>query len=192
MQEVFVEDKKELWNWLKKNYSQKESVWLVHYKFASGKTDLTRDILVDYLLCFGWIDSVPNKVDEYRTKIRISPRKPGSVWSHINKEKIEKLIQTKKMQKSGLNVVEIAKEKGTWDKAYLPQSKMTVPDDFLKLLMRKENKDAYAFFKTFDKTNLYAVGYRLAIIIDPQKREKKMNAFLEQFKNKKYFHSMKG
>lgn len=192
MQEVFVENKKALWTWLKKNNAQKETVWLMHYKFASGKTDLTREVLVDYLLCFGWIDSVPGKVDEYRTKIRISPRKPNSVWSHINKEKIEKLVKAKLMQKSGLKMVDIAKEKGTWDKAYLPQSKMTVPDDFLKLLKKKENKDAYDFFKTFDKTNLYAVGYRLAVIIDPKKREQKMKTFLEQFKNKKYFHPNKG
>lgn len=191
MQEVFVENKKELWAWLAKNYAQTESVWLKHYKFASGKTDLTRDFLVDYLLCFGWIDSVPNKVDEHRTKIRISPRKPNSVWSQINKDKAEKLIKAKMMQESGLKVIAIAKEKGTWDKAYLPQSKMTVPNDFLKLVKKKENKDAYDFFKTFDKTNLYAVGYRLAVIIDPKKREQKMKLFLEQFKRKKYFHPIK-
>ncbi|MEI8223967.1 MAG: bacteriocin-protection protein, YdeI/OmpD-associated family [bacterium] len=191
MQEVFVENKKQLWAWLKENHSQTESVWLVHYKFASGKTDLTRDLLVDYLLCFGWIDSLPNKVDEYRTKIRISPRKPKSVWSHINKEKVKKLIKTGMMQKSGLKVIEISKEKGTWNKAYLPQSKMTVPSDFLKLLKKRENKNAYEFFKTFDKANLYAVGYRLAVIVDSKKRELKMKAFVEQFKNKKYFYSNK-
>ncbi len=192
MQEIFVKNKEELWSWLKKNHTQTDSVWLRHYKFSSGKTDLTRDSLVDYLLCFGWIDSVPGKVDEYSTKIRISPRKPKSVWSQINKDKIEKLIDAKRMQKQGLYAVEIAKEKGTWDKAYLPQSKMRVPDDFLKLLKKKENRDAYAFFKTFDKANLYAVGYRLAVMIDRNKRDIKMEKFLEQFKNKKYFHPIKG
>ncbi len=191
MQEIFVENKKQLWTWLTKNHTQTESVWLMHYKFSSGKTDLTRDILVDYLLCFGWIDSLPNKVDEYRTKIRISPRKPTSAWSQINKDKVTKLLQAKMMQKSGLQAVAIAKEKGTWDKAYLPQSKMTVPDDFLKLIKKKEHKDAYEFFKTFDTTNRYAVGYRLAVIVDPQKREQKMKNFLEQFKRKKYFHPNK-
>ena len=188
MREVFVKSKKELWEWLKKDHTQKESVWLMHYKFASGKTDLSRDSLVDYLLCFGWIDSVPGKVDEYKTKIRISPRKPKSVWSQINKDKSEKLIKAKLMQKAGMRIIEIAKEKGTWDKAYLPQSKMKVPEDFLKLLKKKENKDAYTFFKTFDKTNLYAVGYRLAVILDSKKREEKMHKFIQQLKNRIYFH----
>lgn len=191
MQEVFVKSKKELWEWLKKNHTQTESVWLLHYKFASGKSDLTRDSLVDYLLCFGWIDSVVGKVDELRTKIRISPRNPKSIWSQINKDKIARLIKEKMMQESGLKMVEIAKEKGTWDKAYLPQSKMTIPDDFLKLLKKKDNQDAYSFFKTFDKINLYAVYHRLAIMIDQKKREQKMNTFIEQFKGRKYFYQNK-
>ena len=191
MQEVFIKNKKELWNWLKKNYTQTESVWLIHYKYASGKTDLTRDTLVDYLLCFGWIDSVMGKVDECRTKIRISPRKPGSVWSQVNKDKVARLTKEKIIQKSGLIIVEIAKAKGTWDKAYLPQSKMVIPDDFIKLLKKKGNEDAHAFFKTFDKTNLYAVYHRLAIMRDPKKREQKMETFVERFKEKKYFYTNK-
>jgi len=189
MEEVFVKSSKELWNWLKKNCNQTESVWLVHYKFASGKTDLTRDVLVDYLLCFGWIDSIPGKIDDVTTKIRISPRKPRSVWSQINKDKVGKLIKLKMMQPTGLQTVAVAKAKGTWDKAYLPQSQMTVPDDFLKLLNKKANKDAKEFFATFNKTNRYAVGFRLAVMVDPAKRQIKMEKFIEQFKNKKYFHS---
>lgn len=188
MEEVFIKNAKELWNWLKKHHTQAETVWLVHYKFASGKTDLTRDTLVDYLLCFGWIDSTPGKVDNVTTKIRISPRKARSVWSQINKDKVAKLISQKLMQPAGLRTVGIAKEKGTWDKAYLPQSQMTVPDDFLKLLNKKVNKDAKTFFETFNKTNRYAVGYRLAVMVDPAKRQIKMEKFIEQFKNKKYFH----
>jgi uncharacterized protein YdeI (YjbR/CyaY-like superfamily) len=116
MEEVFVKSKKELWIWLKKNYKLKESVWLVHYKLSSGKTDLTRDILVDYLLCFGWIDSLPGKVDELRTKIRISPRNPKSSWSRINLEKIERLTADGQMQKPGQEVIEIAKENGSFYK----------------------------------------------------------------------------
>ena len=191
MEEVFIKTKKELWDWLKKNQMQTESVWLIHYKFSSGKSDITRDILVDYLLCFGWIDSVVGKVDEYRTKIRISPRKPASVWSQINKDKIEKLTKDKLMQKQGLKVIEISKQKGTWDKPYLPQSKMVIPDDFIKLLKKKLNKDAYDFFKTFDRTNLYAVYYRLTVILDSKKRDEKMQFFIQQFKNKKYFYPNK-
>lgn len=116
MEEVFVKNKKELWNWLKKNYKLKESVWLVHYKFSSGKTDLTRDILVDYLLCFGWIDSLPGKVDELRTKIRISPRNPKSSWSRINLDKVARLTADGQMQKPGLEVIEIAKKNGSFYK----------------------------------------------------------------------------
>jgi uncharacterized protein YdeI (YjbR/CyaY-like superfamily) len=124
MKEVFVKNKKELWDWLKINHKQKESVWLVHFKFASGKTDLTRDDLVDYLLCFGWIDSLPGKVDELRTKIRISPRNPKSSWSRINLEKVKRLIKENEMQKSGLDVIAIAKANGSFYKITPTQKEM--------------------------------------------------------------------
>lgn len=124
MKTVFVESKRELWDWLKKNHTQKESVWLEHYKFSTRKTDLTRDDLVDYLLCFGWIDSLPGKADELRTKIRISPRNPKSSWSRINLEKVKSLIKENKMQKSGIEVIATAKENGSFYKITPTQKEM--------------------------------------------------------------------
>ena len=188
MEEVFVKNNQALWEWLVKNHTQTKSVGLVHYKYASGKSDISRDSLVDYLLCFGWIDSVLGKVDEYRTKIRISPRKPKSAWSQINKDKILRLTKENMMQEAGLAMVQIAKEMGTWDKAYLPSSQMTTPDDFIQRLQQKDNKEAYQFFKSFNKANLYAVNYRLALITDPDKREQAMSKLIQQFKNKKLFY----
>lgn len=162
MQEIFVKSVKELEKWLSKNYFQKESVWLVHYKFSTKLSDLTRENLVDTLLCYGWIDSVPGKVDETKTKIRISPRRPKSIWSKINVEKVEVLIKSGKIKKSGLRLVEEAKKDGRWGKAYESQSKMKVPDDFLKELDKKENIKAKKFFQTLNKTNLYPIGFRLS------------------------------
>lgn len=118
MKEVFIKNLKELETWLRKNYKQKESVWVVHYKFASGKSDMTRSNLVDTLLRFGWIDSLPGKVDEERTKIKISPRNPKSVWSLINVEKIKRLVDEGQMHKNGLEVVRQAIENGKFLRPY--------------------------------------------------------------------------
>ncbi len=115
MQEVLFKNRIDLWKWLKKNHKQNESIWLVYYKPTLKLGDLDKQSIVDYCLCFGWVDSVVGKVDDKKTKIRISPRNPKSKWSRVNKENIKRLIKEKKMQSSGLAIVASAKRSGTWD-----------------------------------------------------------------------------
>lgn len=137
MKEVFVKNKDELWRWLAENHQSSESVWLVHYKQSSGKTDLSWPVIVDCCLCFGWIDSQPGKVDEERTKRRISPRNPKSGWSRINKEKIEQLSAQGLMQAAGLAMVAVAKENGSWTKLDGIE-RIELPPDLEKELQRKK------------------------------------------------------
>lgn len=189
MKVVFVKSVEDLEKWLDKNWSQQESVWLVHYKFASKLSNLTRDNLVDTLLCYGWIDSVPGKVDEVRTKIRISPRRPKSIWSKINVGKVKRLIRERKMKDSGLKLVLEAKKDGRWQKAYDSQKNMKVPEDFLKILCKKENADAMRFYKTLNKTNLFAIGFRLSQVTDLSKRGAQINKILTQLKSRVHFNN---
>ncbi len=115
MQEILCKNKIDLWKWLKKNHKRNESIWLVYYKPTLKLGDLDKQSIVDYCLCFGWVDSVVGKVDDKKTKIRISPRNPKSKWSRVNKENIKRLIKEKKMQSSGLAIIASAKKSGTWD-----------------------------------------------------------------------------
>lgn len=139
MNEVLCKNKKDLWHWLAKNHAQKESVWLVHYKPSLKIGDLDKQTIVDYCLCFGWVDSVVGKVDETKTKIRISPRNPKSKWSRVNKANIARLVREKKMQPSGLAVVTLARKSGMWD-ALNDVENLMVPAD-LKLILEKRNRE---------------------------------------------------
>ena len=71
---------------------------------------------VEEALCFGWIDSTAQKLDDDRTMQKFTPRKPKSAWSKINKQRIEKLIEQKLMTPAGMNKIEEAKKDGSWDK----------------------------------------------------------------------------
>lgn len=133
MEEIFVKNLHDLEQWLDQNSKQKSSVWLVHYKFSSGLTNLNRENLVDTLLCYGWIDSLPGKVDEVKTKIRISPRNPKSAWSQINKEKVNRLIKEGKIKTQGLEIINLAKQNGSWDKLN-NVDKLIIPEDLHKYL----------------------------------------------------------
>ncbi|MCP2937764.1 hypothetical protein NK983_34210, partial [Salmonella enterica subsp. enterica serovar Typhimurium] len=72
------------------------------------------DEAVEEALCFGWIDSLPRKLDEQRSMLKFTPRKPKSVWSELNKTRIEKLIAEKRMMPPGLEKIEQAKKDGSW------------------------------------------------------------------------------
>ena len=109
-----VESADDLRQWLEANHAQAGSVWTVRWKKVSGRSALAYTDLVDELLCFGWIDSLPRKLDAVRTMLLISPRKPRSGWSAVNKAKIERLIADGRMHPAGLAAIERAKADGSW------------------------------------------------------------------------------
>jgi uncharacterized protein YdeI (YjbR/CyaY-like superfamily) len=102
--------------WLKKHHAKSEGVWLVFYKKASGKQGLTYSEAVDEALCWGWIDSKMNPIDEERYKQVYTPRKPGSVWSALNKRKIAAMEAQGRMQPTGRARIDAAMADGSWGK----------------------------------------------------------------------------
>jgi uncharacterized protein YdeI (YjbR/CyaY-like superfamily) len=102
-------------DWLAKNYDKSSGVWFVYFKKHTGKPRVSYDEAVEEALCFGWVDSLPRKLDEDRTKLLFTPRKPKSVWSQLNKERVDKLIANKAMTEPGLAKIEAAKKDGSWD-----------------------------------------------------------------------------
>lgn len=143
LEQVMVESAAELRAWLTENHNQPESIWLVRWKKSEDRPYLEYSEIVDQCLCFGWVDSLPRKLDDERTMLRISPRNPKSNWSRINKEKVERLTTAGLMHPSGLALVELAKESGTWD--FLNDVEdLIVPDD-LAAEFENHPKSAYYF-----------------------------------------------
>jgi len=111
---VTVETRAQWRAWLEANHADRDGVWLVTWKKGSGRPHLGYDGIVEEALAFGWVDSLPRKVDEQRSKLLVTPRKPRSNWSRANKERIERLTAAGLMAPAGLAVVEAAKRSGTW------------------------------------------------------------------------------
>ncbi len=118
----------ELREWLAVNHDSSDGVWLVVHKKSSGGPYVAWGEIVDELLAFGWVDSVQQRFDDDRSKLQITPRKPRSNWSRINKEKIERLTAEGRMAPAGLAMVELAKETGTWT-ALDAVDRLEEPDD---------------------------------------------------------------
>jgi uncharacterized protein YdeI (YjbR/CyaY-like superfamily) len=100
--------------WLEENHTRPKGVWLISYKKASGKPRFEYDEAVEEALCFGWIDSKANKLDEERSVLWFAPRKSGTGWSKPNKERVEKLLAAGLMAPAGLAKIEAAKADGSW------------------------------------------------------------------------------
>ena len=110
---VEVKMRSDLRSWLLTNHSQERGVWLVTYK-KSSKYYLPYSDIVQECICFGWIDSLPRKLDETRTMLYISPRKKGSNWSKVNKEYVFLLQQAGLLHAAGVQKIEQAKKDGSW------------------------------------------------------------------------------
>jgi uncharacterized protein YdeI (YjbR/CyaY-like superfamily) len=89
-------------SWLQQNHLVEKGVWLVFYKKGAGESGPTYDEAVDGALCFGWIDSVIKKIDDYEYVRKFTPRRPGSIWSKSNIRRVERLTKEDRMTEYGL------------------------------------------------------------------------------------------
>lgn len=106
--------RKEWRDWLLENHSLKQSVWLVYHKKISGVSSVFYIEAVEEALCFGWIDSTRKSLNEETFMQFFCKRKPNSVWSKINKGKIQRLKEEGLMTLAGYESIEIAKQNGSW------------------------------------------------------------------------------
>lgn len=84
-------------------------------------------------MCYGWIDSLNKPLDDERTALLFTPRKPGSGWSRTNKVRIARLMKQGLMQPAGLAKIAAAKRDGSWTLLDSVEA-MQVPDDLRRAL----------------------------------------------------------
>ena len=135
--------------WLEENHTRTEGVWLVMYKKGTGKPRVDYAEAVEEALCFGWIDSKGNKLDDERSMLWMAPRKSKTGWSKLNKERIEKLTKAKLMTPAGLAKINAAKKDGTWNALDAIEA-LEIPPDLAKVF--SENKTAKEYFDAFPRS----------------------------------------
>ena len=157
--------------WLLTHHGQEQGVWLISYKKATGKPRLEYEQAVEEALCFGWVDSKPNKLDEERSMLWFAPRKSGSGWSKPNKERVEKLIASGLMTPAGLAKVETAKQDGSWN-ALDGVEALEVPPDLGKALAA--DRKAQEYFNAFPRSVKRGILEWIASAKKPETRAKRI------------------
>lgn len=143
--------------WLRRNHAKSQGEWVYMYKKAA-KAGLRYSDALDEALCFGWIDGQIHAVDEEKFRQRWTPRRPGSVWSQVNKTRVKRLMAQGRMTRAGLTAVGEAKKNGRWQAAYTSRREERVPADLARAL--KAEPEAWSNFSRFAPTyrNMY-VGW---------------------------------
>jgi uncharacterized protein YdeI (YjbR/CyaY-like superfamily) len=114
-QELSVKDRRAWRRWLEKHHDSSAGVWLFIARKGADPPGVSVADAVEEALCFGWIDSRQRPVDENRYKLYFAPRTPGSTWSRVNKERVERLIRKGLMTPAGLEKIEAARRDGSWN-----------------------------------------------------------------------------
>ena len=142
------------------------AIWLIYYKKHVNKQSILYEEAVEEAICFGWIDSQVNRIDDKRFMQKYTPRKPGSVWSMINKERAQRMIKKGSMTSAGSESIAQAKKSGWWQKAYTSRKKLSIPEELKKTLQK--NKKAWENFTNFANTyqNMY-IGW----VLDAKREE---------------------
>ena len=162
--------------WLEENHRLKQSVWLIYYKKKSSMPTISWSEAVDQALCFGWIDSTAKPIDEEKYKQFFTRRKPKSVWSKVNKQKVQRLIDHGLMMQAGSESIEIAKQNGSWT-ILDDVEELTIPEDLEKEFITKPgSKD---FFLSLSKSVKKAILQWLVLAKLPETRQKRMSEIAE-------------
>lgn len=172
MEPVFFTDPQALRKWLEQNHDTATELIVGLFKKGSGKENISWPEIVDQVLCFGWIDGKGKSIDNERWCIRITPRKPNSIWSAVNIKKMETLTKAGLMQPTGLAAFEKRKEEKSRIYSHESEAKSLTPEFEKKF---KANKKAWEFWSA------QPPGYRKTVIhiIMTAKQEKTQISRLE-------------
>jgi uncharacterized protein YdeI (YjbR/CyaY-like superfamily) len=153
-------------------------VWLLVPRAGSGEPGIGYAQALQVALAHGWIDSHKRKGDDPAFwQQRFTPRRARSVWSTVNRQHAERLIEQGAMTRRGLAEVEAARADGRWDAAYAPQSTAEVPDDLAAAL--DAIPGARAFFDGLDSRNRYSFLHRIMTVKKAETRARKVELYAQ-------------
>lgn len=108
-----AKNREELQQWLMENYNKEKECWVAVKRGRPVDDDTFWYIhAVEEAMCFGWIDSTTKKMENGITAQRLAPRRKGSLWSELNKERCRRMEKLGRMTDAGRAVMPDMSEKG--------------------------------------------------------------------------------
>jgi uncharacterized protein YdeI (YjbR/CyaY-like superfamily) len=133
--QVTVRSRADLRAWLAAHHATSSTVWLCIHKKPSPD-HVPYEAVVEELLCWGWVDSLPRSLDAERSLLMVAPRNPKSAWSAVNKAHVERARASGAMTAAGEAKIAVAVASGQWDFLNDVEA-LVVPDDLALPLLQK-------------------------------------------------------
>jgi len=172
--------------WLDKNHERIEGIWVRFFKKDSGVVSIKYADALDEALCYGWIDGQLKSLDAKSYIQKFTPRRARSLWSKRNVEHVARLTREGLMHAAGFKQVEIAKADGRWARAYDSPGTVVIPEDFLAAIA--SNRKAKKTFDSLNKSNRYAIAWRLQTAKNPATRQRRFEAMIKMLAAGAKFH----
>ena len=158
-------------DWLSEHHLTKQEAWLVFHRRGSGVQSISYDEALDEALAYGWIDSIIKKLDDRRYARRFTPRRPGSIWSKLNVERVNRLKREGKMTVWGLKAFEMRTGKiSLLDQA--KEGRISMPPEFETEL--KKNSLAWANYQRIAPSHRKRYLIWIAGAKRPETRERRV------------------
>jgi len=139
---LFFKDGAEFGRWLAAHHDTETELWMGFYRKGHPDAGLTWEAAVREALCWGWIDSMAQGIDEHTRRQRWTPRKPTSNWSTININAVAELTAQGRMQPSGLAAFERRREDRSGIYAYENRER-DLPPAYAEQLAAKPGATAF-------------------------------------------------
>ncbi|WEF32033.1 YdeI/OmpD-associated family protein [Pseudoduganella chitinolytica] len=172
--------------WLAREHARAPGAWLRIAKRGAGANTVQYPAALEVALCYGWIDGIKRRIDDDYWVQKFTPRAARSIWSKVNRDKVQALIDSGRMRPAGLKEIERARADGRWDAAYDSVSQATVPPGLQMAL--EANPAAQAFFATLDSRNRYAILHRLQTAKKPETRARRLEQFVQMLARGEKLH----
>ncbi len=157
--------------WLESNHSTSGSVWVVTYRKSVADRHVPADALAEEAICFGWIDSLPRKLDARRTMLLLSPRKPTAAWSALNKRRAARMIAAGRMTAAGRAAIARARKNGAW--SFLDDVEaLRLPADLAAAL--RSDRAAARHFGAFPRSAVRGILEWIKTARQPQTRARRI------------------
>ncbi|WP_462186290.1 YdeI/OmpD-associated family protein [Frankia sp. CcWB2] len=179
---TYFADPDEWRSWLEANHETAGEAWVGFYKKGAGRTGITWAQAVDEALCVGWIDGRRQRVDEQHYVIRFTRRKPGSVWSDVNRRRVAELRAEGRMRPAGEKALQDRSEAkaGSYSYEQNGDSVAFEPDQEQRL---KADDAAWTFFQSQPASYRKAAIWWVTSAKKDQTRAKRFEQLLQDSAN---------
>jgi uncharacterized protein YdeI (YjbR/CyaY-like superfamily) len=157
--------------WLAKHHASSRGIWLVRHKQHTDIESMAYEDLVREALCFGWVDSLVKRLDDDRYAIKVTPRKPASKWSDVNRKRWNDLKAADLLAAPGLAAAPTANR-------YAPRPQIPELPGYVARAF-KANRSAWQFFQALPRTERRNFVVWIHTAKRPETRERRVRESIE-------------